>query len=257
MRASCWEVDVTRDREPERWFFMHIPKTAGMTLYHRLIRQHGAALYPLPLARGEPDAALDVEYMKDRFAASRDQIRMIVGHFPLCLGEYLGVPLTTFTIVRDPVERTLSLLRQRQQRNDKYRQASLEEIYADPYMLHGLIHNFTVKALTMTVDEMQYGVRTMVPYDEARLERAEYNLEHRIEVFGLQERFDEFCDDLAARFGWDLGDPSIVANRTAPADVSDEFRERIAYDNALDMQLYEFARDLLIHRRPPTAAHSA
>jgi hypothetical protein len=36
----CWEVGVDFGREPQRYFFMHIPKTAGMTLYHRLIRHY-------------------------------------------------------------------------------------------------------------------------------------------------------------------------------------------------------------------------
>jgi hypothetical protein len=245
-------VGVGFDREPQRYFFMHIPKTAGMTLYHRLIRHYGDALYPLPFDRGRSDAALNVGYVEDRFRTYGRQIRMVVGHFPLCLGDLLGVPLTALTVLRDPVERTLSLLRQRQQRNERYRDAPLEEIYADPYMLHGQIHNFMVKVLTLTVDEMQDGVRTMVPYDEARLERAQHNLEHRIETFGLQEEFEEFCQELAARFGWDLGEPAMLANRTAPADASAGFRERITHDNAFDVQLYHFARDLLNRRRRTT-----
>jgi len=31
-------------------------------------------------------------------------------------------------------------------------------------------------------------------------------------------------------------------NRTTPVDVTDSFRARIAADNALDVELYEFAR---------------
>jgi hypothetical protein len=235
-------VVVPLEGEPQRFFFMHIPKTAGMTLYHRLIRQHGAALYPLPSDRGQVDAAIDVRHVEERFRTHRHQIRVIVGHFPLCLGERLGVPLTTFTILRDPVERTLSFLRQRQVEGGRYGGRALEELYGDPYLLHGLIHNYMVKALTLTVDEMGEGVRTMVPYDEARLERAQHNLVHRVEVFGLQEEFEDFCERLAVRFGWDLGDPELIANRTRAVEVSDELRERIAFDNAFDVQLYEFAK---------------
>jgi len=104
------------------------------------------------------------------------------------------VPLTTFTILREPVERTLSFLRQRQQQTAKYRGLPLEDVYADPYLLHGLIHNYMVKVLTLTVEEMRHGVVTMVPFDDARLEHAKHNLEHRIEIFGLQEQFRDFID---------------------------------------------------------------
>jgi hypothetical protein len=233
---------------------MHIPKTAGMTLYYRLIRHHGAALYPLPPDRGRPPAVMDVEYVERRFAAHRNRIRVITGHFALCLGERLGTPLTTFTVLRDPVERTLSFLRQRQQQNPRYGGQSLEHVYADPYLLHGFIHNYMVKVLTLTVDEMQHGVRTMVPYDEARLERAKHNLEHRVEIFGLLEELDDFCDRLAAHFGWDLGESTIHVNQTAPSRGSDELRERIARDNAFDVELYTFAKSLLDRRRHAASA---
>ena len=54
---------------------------------------------------------------------------MVTGHFPLCAAEVLGVPFTTFTLLREPVERTLSLLRHRRERRAGAGRASLEEIY--------------------------------------------------------------------------------------------------------------------------------
>jgi hypothetical protein len=245
-------VAVNADVEPERYFFMHIPKTAGMTLYHRLIRHHGDVLYPLPSDRGNSDAAIELHHVRTSFRANAQQIRIMVGHFPLCLDELLGIPLETFTLLRHPVERTLSFLRQRQRLDTRYHGASLEEVYADPYLLHGLIHNYMVKVLTLTPNEARRGVRTMVPFDDARLERAKHNLVHRVEIFGLQEDFEDFCQRLARRFEWDLGAPALLANRTGPADVSGEFRERIAHDNAYDMQLYHFARGLLNRGRGVT-----
>jgi len=245
-------VAVIADVEPERYFFMHIPKTAGMTLYHRLIRHHGDALYPLPSDRGNSGAAIDLHHVRTSFRANAQQIRMVVGHFPLCLDELLGVPLKSFTLLRHPVERTLSFLRQRQQLDTRYHGASLEEVYADPYLLHGLIHNYMVKVLTLTAAEAQHGVRTMVPYDDARLDRAKHNLEHRIELFGLQEDFEDFCRCLTQRFDWSLGEPALLTNRTDPMDVSDEFRDRITHDNAYDVELYTFAKRLLNRRRGST-----
>jgi Sulfotransferase family len=217
--------------EPERYFFMHIPKTAGMTLYHRLIRCHGKTLYPLPPDRGRLDAAADIDHLTRCFATHRSQIRVVVGHFPRCIDEVLGVPLTTFTILRNPVDRTLSFLRRRKQREEN-RDRPIEDLYADPYLLHAWI----------------------VPYDEGRLEQAKRVLQHRIELFGLQEDFDTFCDELSSRFGWDLGDDSLLANQTSAMDASDELRERIAHDSALDMQLYQFAQDLLERRRSGDSA---
>jgi hypothetical protein len=243
--------------EPQRYFFMHIPKTAGMTLYHRLVRCHGKKLYPLPQDRGRLDAAADIDHLRRCFATHRCQIRVVVGHFPLCIDEVLGVPLTTFTLLRNPVDRTLSLLRQHKQQGQGFHYSSLEDVYANPVLLYGLIRNFMVKCLTATVDEIERGVMTMVQDDEGRLERAKHVLEHRIELFGLQEDFDTFCDELSSRFGWDLGDGTLLANQTSAMDVSDELKERIAHDSALDMELYDFARDLLERRRSGDAAPTA
>jgi hypothetical protein len=242
--------------EPQRYFFMHIPKTAGMALYQRLIHHHGEdAVYPQRTDRGRPGTYMNVDYLVERFR-KHPEIRVIAGHFPLCIEEVLDVRrLTTFTVLRDPVERALSMLRQHQQQDEEFRKSSLDDVYSDPVLLHGLIHNYTVKVLTMTVAEMQDGVMTMVPYDDERLDHAERNLEHRIKAFGLQEEFDDFCGRLAHRFGWDLGPGATYSNRTSPADVSNELRERIAHDNALDVRLFEFAKALLRQRR--TASTSA
>jgi hypothetical protein len=61
---------------------------------------------------------------------------------------------------------------------------------------------------------------------------------------------------LSQRFDWDLGQPAVQANRTEPVEVADEFRERVAHDNAYDVELYDFATGLL-NRRRRTGAPSA
>ena len=72
------------------------------------------------------------------------------------------------------------------------------------------------------------------------LERIVANLVERIDVWGVQESFEDLCDELTRLFGWNLGAPR-VANRTKPFEVTDDFRERIARDNALDVELYDYA----------------
>jgi hypothetical protein len=71
----------------------------------------------------------------------------------------------------------------------------------------------------------------------------------------LQDRFEEFCRSLTDRFGWDLG-PPLHQNRTHAGDAPAELRARIAEDNAMDVELYEFARDLYERRRSTPASVS-
>ena len=66
-------------------------------------------------------------------------------------------------------------------------------------------------------------------------------------MLGTQEHFEDFCLELEQRFGWTLGQP-LWANRTQPDEIPDSLIERIREDNALDLELYEFARDLCEER---------
>ena len=228
--------------EPPRFFFVHMQKTAGTALWRRLQREfEPTSVYPAPDDGKPPATVISVDHLLGRWNVRRAEIRMVTGHFPLCTTELLGVPFTTLTVLREPVERTLSYLRHHRETAPEHREASLEEIYADPVRFE-LLHNHMVKMLSLTTDEMADGAMTHVEFTRARLARAEQCLQ-QVDVVGFQEDFDAFCTELTARFGWDLGEP-ILMNRTTPMDVSDAFRERIAADNADDVELYEFARSL-------------
>jgi hypothetical protein len=83
--------------------------------------------------------------------------------------------------------------------------------------------------------------------DREHLERAKQGIAE-IDAVGLQEHFEDFCDELAGRFGWRLGEP-VRVNATAPVEASDGLRARIAEDNPFDIELYEFTKRLLLDRR--------
>jgi len=191
---------------------------------------------------------MDLLFLAERFRSCRAELRVITGHFPLCTPDVLGAPFTTLTVLRHPVERTLSLLRHRKMVEERFRACELEEIYAD-HGLQNIIHNHMVKMLSLTPGEMTYAPLSMpVAFDEARLDLAKHNLEQRIDAFGLQEHFEEFCTELAARFGWNLG-AARVSNQSHRHPVSTELQERIASDNRMDVELYRFAVQLREQRQ--------
>lgn len=244
-------MTVEEGGPPERWFFVHLQKTGGTALFQRLRDHFGReGVYPLPEDQGTPAAVLDVDLLRERVAAGAESLRVVTGHFPLCTTEVLGLPFTTFTVLRDPVERTLSFLRHQRKVEPALADVPLEVIYDDPERQEGLIRNHMVKMLSLTVEEMTHGALTPVAVGDEHLARAERNLVERIDVFGLQEHFDALCADLEARYGWDLGPPRF-ANRTFErTDVDDAFRRRIAEDNAADVELYATARRVWAERHP-------
>jgi Sulfotransferase family len=236
--------------EPTRFFFVHLQKTAGTTLFRRLKHHFGAeAVYPTPQFQGDVEATLDVNLLRERFARHRDEIRVVTGHFPLCTAEVLGVQLNTFTLLREPVERALSFLRHQREVSPQFADFPLEGIYADPLCRDGLVRNHMVRMLSLTVDEMTDGALTQVSVDEERLERAKANLVQRVDVVGVQEHFDAFCSELSARYGWDLG-RAHVANRTTPVPVPESLRRQLAADNEMDAELYRFAIEHCVSTHP-------
>jgi hypothetical protein len=222
------------------FFFLHLQKTGGTALWKRLKNEYDeTAVYPGPADGSFPNSVLVVDNLVDRWRARGDELKVVTGHFPLCTTELLGAQFTTLTILRDPVERTLSALRHHREKTPADSERPLEEIYEDPFRFE-LVHNHMVKMLSLSVDEMTDGVLTHVTYSPERLARAKERLSS-IDAVGLQEHFDHFCAELTRRFGWNLGRPQF-ANRTSPVEVDQTFRKRIAVDNADDIELYEFAR---------------
>ena len=149
-------------------------------------------------------------------------------------------------MLRDPVERTLSYLRHHRDTTPADSELPLEEIYEDPARFRKFIENHMVKMLSLRAEEMTYGMATVIELDRRRLRRAKRALK-RMDEFGLQEDLEGFAQRLHDRFGWELGPPGH-GNVTKKVAVRDSFRARIAEDNRLDMELYEYARKLLSRR---------
>jgi hypothetical protein len=228
----------------QRYFFVHLQKTAGTALLRRMRAAFGEqAIYPDASDGDVVDAVLVHEHLAERFAVRADEIRVVTGHFPLCVAEMLPADFKTMTVLRDPVERTLSYLRHHRKLRQEDRETPIEAIYDDPFRYHGLIHNHMVKMFALTEETMTAGALTHVEFVPEHLELAKQRLA-TVDVIGVQERFDDFCAEVERRFGWDLG-PPLYANRTDPVEVSDAFRARIAADNAYDVELYEHARSTL------------
>ena len=238
-----------------RYFFVHVQKTAGTSLIRRLRHTYGqTGIYPNKTDGDIVACVISIEHLLERWRARNHEIRVVTGHFPLCTAELLDGEFTTLTLLREPVERTLSYLRHHRVLTPEDRDTPLEAIYHDSFRFHGLVHNHMVKMFSLTREEMDAGMLTRVEFTPERLERAKERLAG-VDAIGLQEDFDYFGAEVADRFGWRLGEP-LHANRTEPIDVSESFRARIAEDNAFDVELYEFAQQLCERRRAAARAQA-
>ena len=232
-----------------KFFFLHVMKTAGGTLRRQILANFDRdEVYPL--RRFDPDmrrANYSLDYLMGLPAERRARIRVFTGHFPYVAVELLGMQLTTITILRDPVERTLSYLRHCKRYHEQHQELSLEEIYEDPFFYPAFIENHQAKLFAFAVEDGPESYMDSIEVDSGRLALAKDNLE-RVDVVGTQERFDDLLSELRRRFGWRLA-PVVDKHVNPGGSVPNSLRRRIAEDNQADVEFFEHALRLCERRR--------
>jgi Sulfotransferase family len=229
-------------------FFVHIMKTGGASLRQHVYANFKAGeVYPVP-NRDDMDRAWLVDYLLDLSPERRAQTRVYTGHFPFVASQLLGVDPVTMTIMRDPVERTISYLKHCKRYHEQHRDLTLEQIYNDDFHFPCFIHNHQTKIFAMTTDDKLESYMDVIDINNQRLEIAKHNLE-RVEVLGIHEQYDEFLDALRRRFGWRLDRKITRRAGREQWEVPALLRQRITEDNAADVEFFEHAKRLHEQRR--------
>jgi hypothetical protein len=239
-----------------RFFFIHVMKTAGTILSRHLQRQFPPEeFYP---SRGfdwelltDLEPYISVPRLRALPDARRDHVRMYSGHFPYMAAALVAPDLRLLTLLRDPVDRTESVLKHFKRLDDRFRGSTLEEIYEHPQISRSYTRNYQTKIFSFVPADQADTVLRPLAVDDARLQLAKQNLDH-VEFIGLTEGFGEFIEELRAILGWwpDGIDSSDRANKSPEAwGVSPALRQRIADDNGHDVAFYRYAQDLVARRR--------
>lgn len=231
--------------------FIHILKTGGTSLTRALHRYFPRAVrYPDPEAEGA-SAYLDTERLVGMPASRRHRTRLFAGHIPFAATELLDIDLVRFSVLRDPVARTISHLRQFQRDRPDWRDRRLEELYEDPTVFAWFLHEHQTRVFAASPAELQAVLEadradltaTSQPVSDEQFTTAVENLE-RLDVVGVTEQLDRFTDALGLRLGLDLGAVGRVNATPAPAEVDPAFAARIRRDNPADVELHDRARRL-------------
>jgi Sulfotransferase family len=212
--------------------FIHIPKTAGSTLRPIMDRNYPRrAIYKLDFLPRDLDAFLKLP------EEPRSRVRLLQGHFPFGLHEHLSVPCDYVTVLRDPVNRLISMYYWIHGNED--------------HVLNTLVRSMSLKDFAASGFEITANHQTSLisgrpaNTDPQALSVAKKNLQREIAVFGLNERFDESLLLFKRRLGWKhvfYSRRNVTKSRPHSSEVPAAVLDVIQKHNSLDLELYEFAR---------------
>jgi Sulfotransferase family len=209
-----------------RLVFIHIPKTAGMTL-RAVIRRNYPPHTVWEVPRG-------TELVLSPEQAGRLQV--ITGHVPFGADRALGLSADSITVLRQPIERLVSMyyyIRRRGPEHPlaRYAAGSLADFADSDYF--ELRNDMTrqLSGLPRTPDAHTLAV-------------AKHNLLHELVAFGTDDRFDESLLLFQRALGWRTIHylrENVTERRPPLAAVDAAARRMLERNNQLDLELWEVA----------------
>jgi hypothetical protein len=228
--------------QPQTAIFLHVPKTAGTTLY-RILEQNYAKRNIYTFWQ---DGTLDD--FKQLSAERKAHIRLLRGHVGYGIHTYQPGPCAYFTLLRDPIKRTISYYHyaRRVPAHYCYELINQQHLSIVDFVTSGrdpMVDNAHTRLLCGLESGQEIGVGQCT---REMLAAAQENLA-RLTVFGLAEEFDTTLILLQHGFGWQklAYAPQNVADvRTTRQPVSPDTLAAVADVNRFDVELYAYAREL-------------
>ena len=142
----------------KRFFFIHVMKTGG-TSFTEILDLNFAEdeRHPNPGVAQSffegMESYMHVPKLISSVNDSNGRIRMVSAHVPYAVGSLLEGDYETLTVLRDPVERTISYLKHCRRYHIEHKGLALEDIYADAWFQASFIQNYQTKIFSMTPAE--------------------------------------------------------------------------------------------------------
>lgn len=206
--------------------FMHIPKTGGTTLNSIFRKQYRAnEIFDHDSYEGK-EIKIDELSVKEK-----EKIRAVTGHYFYGIHQSFSKPFNYFTMLRDPVDRVIS-----------------SYFFLQNYPGYERVKNMTLEEFVLKEAEAQNLQTLMVSgqYENPNINYAMENLK-TFTIVGVTELFNETLFLLKNAYGWEnihYSKENITKNRLAKEEIPSTVINIIKEYNALDIQLYNYAKQL-------------
>lgn len=233
--------------EEKTLVFLHIPKAAGTTL-HRIIERQFPHNTIFSIDGANVQKSIDE--FKNLREEQRRKIRCLKGHMPFGLHHHLPRPATYITLLRDPVDRIISHYYYvlRNPSHYLYNKVTSKNMNLSDYVSSGISAELTNgQTRLLSGAEKVDLVIGSEPGSAGILEIAKENLQNYFVAVGLSERFDESLILFKRTLGWRnvfYVKQNVARIRPSKRDIPRKTIEIIEKHNQLDMELYEFAKQM-------------
>ncbi|MGB5967759.1 MAG: sulfotransferase family 2 domain-containing protein [Spirulinaceae cyanobacterium] len=234
-------VDLENNsKQEESLLFLHIPKAGGSTLTTILDKQYQKQeVYKIRELK-------DLDILNNADKKSKNQFKVITGHFPFGLHEDLLQKCSYITMLREPTERLISLyyyirssVEHRLHQQIVSKQMTLEE-----FVSSGILET-TDNCQTRLISgqmEVEFGCAS-----QEMLAMAKDNLQ-KMAVVGILENFDETLVLIKKNLGWQdifYTKKNITRSRLSQQEIPQSTLKVIEEYSQLDRELYNYAKGIL------------